>query len=59
MAIYTLGITVGGGLAYIVGGAVYEYFLIHGAVALPLIGELRPWQMTFIVVGLPDCLLPQ
>ncbi len=53
MAIYTLGITLGGGLAYIVGGAVYEYFLVHGAVALPLLGELRPWQMTFAVVGLP------
>lgn len=57
MAIYTLGITIGGGLAYIVGGAVYEYFLIHGAVALPLIGELRPWQMTFVVVGLPGFLI--
>lgn len=53
MAIYTLGITLGGGLAYIVGGAVYEYFLVHGSVALPVLGELRPWQMTFVVVGLP------
>ncbi|MEZ5571951.1 MAG: MFS transporter [Halioglobus sp.] len=53
MAIYTLGITIGGGLAYIIGGGVYEYFSAHGALSLPLIGDLRPWQTTFVIVGLP------
>jgi MFS family permease len=53
MAIYTLGITIGGGLAYIIGGAVYEYFTVHGALTVPVFGELRPWQTTFVVVGLP------
>jgi MFS family permease len=57
MAVYTLGITIGGGLAYIIGGAVYEYFSQHGAVELPLLRELRPWQMTFVIVGLPGLIL--
>lgn len=57
MAVYTLGITIGGGLAYIIGGAVYEYFLQHGAVALPLLSDLGPWQMTFVIVGLPGVIL--
>ena len=57
MAIYTLGITIGGGLAYIIGGGVYEYFLAHGALVLPVLGELRPWQTTFIIVGLPGFVL--
>jgi MFS family permease len=57
MAIYTLGITVGGGLAYIVGGMVYSYFSTHGALVLPLVGELRPWQTTFVMVGAPGLLL--
>lgn len=57
MAVYTLGITIGGGLAYIVGGAVYDYFTLHGALSLPWVGELRPWQMTFVIVGLPGVLL--
>ncbi|GAB5450717.1 MAG: MFS transporter [Halioglobus sp.] len=57
MAVYTLGITIGGGLAYIVGGAVFEYFTLHGALVLPLVGELRPWQTTFVIVGLPGFLL--
>ncbi len=53
MAVYTLGITIGGGLAYMLGAAVYEYFASTEAVVLPLVGELRPWQLTFIAVGLP------
>ena len=53
MAVYTLGITIGGGLAYIIGGGVYQYFTEYGALTVPLFGELRPWQTTFIVVGLP------
>ena len=57
MAVYTLGITIGGGLAYIVGGSVYEYFLVQETVVLPLFGEMRPWQMTFVIVGAPGFLL--
>jgi MFS family permease len=57
MAIYTLGITIGGGLAYMIGGGVYEYFNAQPPVVWPLVGELRPWQMTFIAVGLPGLLV--
>ena len=57
VAVYTLGITIGGGLAYIVGGSVYQYFAEYGALSLPLLGELRPWQATFFIVGLPGFVL--
>ena len=52
-----MGITVGGGLAYLVGGFVIE--LISGAevITLPFIGTVLPWQMTFFAVGLPGLLL--
>jgi len=53
MAVYTLGITIGGGLAYMVGGAIYEYFAAWESLDFPIIGEVRPWQMTFFVVGVP------
>lgn len=53
MAIYTLGITLGGGLAYIIGAAVYQYFEAAGGVTLPLVGHIQAWQMTFIAVGAP------
>jgi MFS family permease len=57
MAIYTLGITLGGGLAYIVGGAVYQHFAAAGGATLPLIGQVHAWQITFIAVGLPGLLV--
>ncbi len=52
MSVFTLGITIGGGMAYMVGGWVL------GTVddvqwVLPIIGVLEPWQLTFILVGLP------
>lgn len=57
MAVYTLGITLGGGLAYIVGGAVYQHYAASGGVVLPLLGAVSAWQVTFIAVGLPGLLV--
>ena len=57
MAVYTLGITIGGGLAYLIGGGVYEYFTEYGELSLPFLGNLRPWQSTFLIVGMPGFLL--
>ncbi len=57
LAIYSLGITLGGGLAYVIGGMVYEWFAASQPIVLPLLGETRPWQLTFIVVGAPGLLL--
>jgi len=57
MAIYTMGITVGGGLAYLVGGVVIGIITRAGPIDIPMIGVLAPWKMTFIAVGLPGLLL--
>jgi MFS family permease len=57
MAVYTLGITLGGGLAYIIGGNVYQHFAASGGAVLPLFGPVSAWQVTFIAVGLPGLLV--
>ena len=57
LSIYSLGITLGGGLAYVVGGAAYAWFASMGEVRLPLFGDVSAWQMTFIAVGAPGLLL--
>ena len=57
IAIYSLGITLGGGLAYILGSAVYQYFEALGDITLPLLGEVNAWQMTFIAVGAPGFII--
>ncbi len=57
MAVYTLGITIGGGLAYSIGGALYGHFSSQAAVVLPLVGAVAPWQLTFLLLGIPGVLL--
>ena len=53
MAIFTLGIPIGVGVSYSLGGWVYAWVLEQGGFILPLIGTVKPWQATFMIVGLP------
>ncbi len=57
MAIYTMGITVGTGMAYLIGGTVIAAVASAEATQVPLIGELRPWQMAFLIVAAPGVLV--
>jgi MFS family permease len=57
--VYNIGITIGAGTAFLVGGIVVAAVSHAGATyTLPLIGEVRAWQMVFIVTGAPGILLP-
>jgi len=56
---YNIGITIGAGIAFLVGGIVVAAVSHAGAsYTLPLLGEVRAWQMVFIVTGAPGVLLP-
>ena len=57
IGVYATGLFLGAGLAMVLGGAVVGLVSAAGAVALPLLGVLRPWQLTFIIVGAPGLLL--
>jgi len=57
MATYKLGVKVGGGLALVIGGVLYDYYDGLDTLVFPIIGELLPWQATIISVGLPGVLL--
>lgn len=57
MAIYTMGITVGGGMALIIGGSVVALISRGGETILPLIGQVQPWQAAFMAVALPGLLI--
>ena len=56
-AIYSLGVSIGGGLSTIIGGFAYQYFSATGGATLPLLGHISPWQMTFISVGAPGLII--
>jgi MFS family permease len=53
LSVYALGIYLGAGLANLVGGALLSRFDGTALVVWPLLGEMRPWQQVFVVVGLP------
>ncbi len=57
IGVYSTGMTLGAGLALVVGGAVLELVTELPQIVLPLIGAVRPWQLAFFSVSLPGILV--
>ena len=57
LGVYAMGIYIGAGLAYILGGAVISFASGIDNIILPLIGPVFTWQMVFFLVGLPGLLV--
>jgi MFS family permease len=57
MSVFTSGVFLGAGLAYLIGGLVTELLQSRGSWTAPLIGEIQPWQSVFIMLGAPGLLL--
>jgi len=57
LSVYMLGVTLGSGFAYMLGGSVVAYVQTLETISLPLLGELQGWQMTFFIVGIPGLLV--
>lgn len=57
MAIFSLGISLGTGMSFLIGGLVVEMVAGMSQVSLPLVGDVRSWQLTFFIIGLPGLLL--
>jgi MFS family permease len=53
ISIYSMGIYLGAGLSYVLGGIVRGYASAQAMSTLPLFGQIHPWQILFLVVGLP------
>ena len=57
ISVLNLGFVAGTGLALVLGGAVIHFVSNMGPIELPLLGVLRPWQITFLLVSLPGFLV--
>jgi len=57
LAVYSMAPYLGAGLALMIGGAVIDAIAQAGAMQLPFVGELAPWQQTFVLVGAPGLLI--
>ncbi|WPC35389.1 MFS transporter [Acinetobacter sp. YWS30-1] len=57
LGVYAIGAFIGSGLAFLIGGYVIGLLKDVSFVTLPMIGEIKTWQLTFMIVGLPGVLL--
>src|SRR6202795_194603 len=53
LSVYSMGIYVGSGMAYLLGGLVVAYASTQAMWTIPLLGAVHPWQIIFLLVGLP------
>ena len=52
ISVYSTGVYFGAGLALMIGGTIIHLVSNAPTQFVPLIGEARPWQLTFLLVGL-------
>ena len=57
LSVYMIGVTLGSGFAYMLGGAVVAYVEGMEQIVLPLYGPMNGWQLTFFIVGIPGVLI--
>ncbi len=57
LAVYSLGASAGSGCAYLFGGVLVDVVSRADAVVLPLIGEVKPWQSVFLIIGVPGLVI--
>jgi len=60
ISVYAMGIYLGAGMAFLLGGIVVTWANAQGPMTLPVLGVVRPWQLIFLVlgaVGLMFCLV--
>ena len=56
-SVYNMGIFIGAGLAFLIGGLVVNFVKVEEVWMVPLIGKVYPWQVVFFFVGIPGLLI--
>ena len=51
--VYVMGTALGSALTYLTGGLVIGALQKYATIPVPFLGDLKPWQVTFLIVGLP------
>ena len=57
IAFYTGAVSIGSGIAYLLGGQIIQWAAERPELSWPLVGEVKPWQAVFLLVGLPGLLI--
>lgn len=56
-SIFAMGITIGSGTSYLIGGWMYDYLTRTNYQQFEILAQFSAWQLTFIGVGLPGFLI--
>lgn len=57
MSVYSMGVFLGSGLAYFIGGWIVGIVSAQDRWTWPVVGTVHPWQTVFIMIGLPGLLI--
>jgi MFS family permease len=57
IAFCNFGYVAGVGLSLVVGGAIIGALQNYSVIDVPLLGQMRPWQVVFLICGLPGLLV--
>lgn len=57
LSVFSLGIFLGSGLAMLIGASIVAKLPKTGMINVPLLGDIFPWQVIFLYIGLPGLLI--
>lgn len=57
LGVYGMGVTIGGGIAYALGGWIISLLSGSSGIDLGWLGSFRAWQLAFLITGVPGVLL--
>jgi MFS family permease len=57
IGVYGTGVTIGGGIAFILGGSLISLINSVGGIDLGILGTFKAWQLAFLLAGVPGLLL--
>jgi MFS family permease len=57
LSVFSLGVFLGSGLAMLIGSGIVAKLPKEGMMNVPIFGDIFPWQMIFLYVGLPGLLI--
>ena len=57
LSIYSLGIFLGSGIAMLVGAGIIAQLPTEGLIAVPVFGNIYPWQLLFVYIAVPGLII--
>ena len=57
LSIFSMGIFLGSGLATLIGSGIVAKLPTEGLVTVPVFGEVFPWQLIFLYIGIPGLVI--